>query len=178
MKGVKDSPCDREKVSDRDEGRNWPSRLSGSFGQKHGHQLGTESGEIETICDEDNEDGVSNKIREHVAHPPVPFACNHDDGRGGEVGERPAHRDVYEKEAKGGIAQIHTWLELVESLHEEQGADGHCGRLGNEGTQKRSNGEYRKPPCYRGLAASRGEQRKAGFREAEDRLGARNGHDH
>ena len=89
-------------------------------------------GEIEQIRDEDSEDGFPTKSREHVVHPPVPFARDHDDGRGGEVGERSADRDVHEKEAKGGIAQIHAWLELVESLHEEQGADGHCGRLGNE----------------------------------------------
>src|SRR6476659_9501145 len=115
MMGVKDSPCDREKVSDRDEGRNWPSSLSRSFARKHRHQLGTENGEIEQIRDEDTEDGFPTKSREHVVHPPVPFARHHDDGGGGEVRERPAHRGGNEKGARGGLCRIQTWREREES---------------------------------------------------------------
>ena len=66
---------------------------------------------------------------------------------------------------------------FVELFGQEKGADGHGGRLGNEGTEDRSDGHYRKPPRGRRAVAELGSAGHDCFGESKNGAGGGDGHD-
>ena len=65
---------------------------------------------------------------------------------------------------------------MVEFLGQQNGRQGHGGRLGDEGTQQRRNAEYGEPPGSRGATTHAGCKFEGIFSQAVD--GARGGDDH
>ena len=177
--GIENSPNDREKMSD---GYEWRDGWFGTFrrivARSHREQFFAKCREEQGIRHEDTHDSFPPEVHEHVADPPIPFSCHHHDRWRGEVGERAADGDVHEEEPEGRIAQVHAWLELVESVHQQQGADGHRGGLGDERSEEGSHGEDREPPGEGSLSPKGRKERQAALGKAKDGLRARDGHDY
>src|SRR5688572_17416782 len=93
------------------------------------------------------------------------------------MSERAADRDVDEQQTKRGISEFRGGKTVVEFFGEEQRRDGHRCRLGDEGTEQRTERENRKPPGAYRMAADAGKKRHDRLRENKHRPACRDGHD-
>ena len=131
--GVENRPDNSQEMDGRDEGRN---RLPAFVYADGGIVIETSSlrntRKDRRVRREDPDDRLPSKFQEHVTKPPFPFAGHHNHGRRGKMGERAANRNINEEKSKCGVTERHTGLKPVESVHEEESADGHRGRFRDE----------------------------------------------
>ena len=186
--GIKHRPSEEEEVCQNHPDGNWiiaivPSNgvgdavLDAVRGVLHAEEFFAEQSEVEEVAEEDCDHCFPAEVEEHEFHAPVPSAGDHENGRGGEVGEGAADRDVDEKQAEGGIGEADFRAEDVEFFGKEKGADGHRGRFGDEGAEDGRDGENTEPPCAGGSVA---ECRGTGhdeFGESKNGTARGDGHD-
>src|SRR6267142_2868721 len=82
--------------------------------------------------------------------------------------EGAADRDVHEEEPERRVTEAGAGPEIEDSARQEQRADDHRGRLGDEGPEYRSDRERGEPPGEGGPASERGEETHQTLGEEED----------
>ena len=124
-------------------------------------------------------DGAPAEVPDMNAQVPVPRARDHQHRRRGEVRQRAANRDVDEQQSQRRVLQARGSAEIVELPRQQQRADRHRRRLGDERARAaaRSSGSTptTRPACRRRACATP-PQRRLG--ERDDRPRGRQRHDH
>jgi hypothetical protein len=87
----------------------------------HGRHFVFENQEIDRVDDEDARGGLPSEGDHHEGGVPVPGARHHQDGRGGEMGQCPADRDVDEQEPQGRVLEAFAGLEFIEFPGQQEG---------------------------------------------------------
>ncbi len=120
------------------------------------------------------------KLAEHEGQAPAVLRRDHQDRRRGEMGEGAADGDVDEEQAERAVLQPRGRVQLVEVPREEERADRHRGRLGDERAEERPDRQDRGPPGERRLPAEARDAPDALLGEGEDRprRGDRHDDDH
>ena len=124
-------------------------------------ELAAEDQEVATGGDEDREHRPPAEVPEHERRVPVPRPRHHQHGRRGEMRQRAADRHVDEQQAERRVLQSRARLQVVELAREQQRADGHRRRLGDERSEHGPDDQDRDPPRG-GRAAARRSPRPAG----------------
>ncbi len=117
------------------------------------------------------------EVPEHEGRAPAPRPRDHQDGRRGEMGQRAANRHVHEEQPERGVLQSRARLQVVELAREEEGADRHRRRFGDERTDQGPDDQDRGPPRARRSPSGVGHHSQGGFSEADDRPRRRQRHD-
>ena len=118
-----------------------------------------------------------------VAHDkgrvPAPGARDHQDRRRGKVGERAADGHVHEQQAQRRVLQARRRLQVVELARQQQRADRHRRRLGDERPQHRADRQNRQPPRAGVPPPEAGDAAQRGLGKHDDgpRRGQRHDHD-
>ncbi len=164
---VDDGPGHEERVHDDDPGWNrQQGARAGGDGIGIGHlgvahrralgqiaQLTAEEQVVEQRRAEHREQRAPAEVRHHVRQVPRPRARHHQDGRGREVRQRAADRDVDEQQAEGRVLQAGARVQVVELARQQQRADRHGGRLGDERAEEWSDRQQHEPPRGGGALA-------------------------
>ena len=126
---------------------------------------------------DDNTQGrFPTEVQEHEANVPAPDGRDHDDRRCGEVRQRSARGDIDEQQPNGGVLEFLAGAHLVELVGQQQRANGHRRRLGDQRTQQRPANQNSQPPGLQRAAEQTGDLVQDLLAELQD--GARGGQNH
>jgi len=67
-------------------------------------QLAPEPEQISEVRKQDGDERSDTEVREDFLQTPAPFRGDHDDGRGGEMRQGAADRNVYKQQGDRGVA--------------------------------------------------------------------------
>ena len=108
---------------------------------------------------------------------PPPRARHHQHRRRGELRQRPTNRDVDKQHAQRRVFQSCRRLQVKELPREQQGANRHRGRFGDERAQHRADRQNRRPPCGRCGTTSSRDTAEGRLSKPDDRPRRRERHD-
>ena len=94
----------------------------------------------------DGECRPPSEVPEHERRVPAPRTRHHQHRRRGEMRQRAADRDVHEKQSERRVLERGARLQIVELARQQQRADRHRRRLGDERAEQRPDRQDRDPP--------------------------------